>query len=80
MSYSKSVIKKGDLKMCYGAKIKNYLDENGIKYVTVANKLNISSNILSTMLNGKRKITVEEYFNICKILNVSVNYFMDTTA
>lgn len=59
----------------YGEKIKTYLDDNGIKYTFVATEAGIPLNTLSAMLNCKRKITVEEYFKICFVLNVDANYF-----
>lgn len=59
----------------YGEKIKAYLDEKGIKYTFVANEAGIPLNTLSAMLNCKRKISVEEYFTICIVLNVDANYF-----
>jgi len=61
----------------YGEIIKNYLDENGIKYSFVAQEAGIPTNIFSAMLNLKRKITVEEYFNICLVLKVDANYFAE---
>jgi transcriptional regulator with XRE-family HTH domain len=61
----------------YGEQIKNFLDENGIKYSFVASEAGISNNIFSAMLNGKRKITVEEYFSICHALKVDANYFAE---
>lgn len=59
----------------YGAMIKEYLDNNGIKYSFLANEIGIPINILCNMLNGKRKITVEEYFMICSVLKISIDYF-----
>lgn len=58
-----------------GMRIKTYLDEHGIKYSYVSEKTNISMNILSPMLNEKREIKAEEYFAICKALNVSLDSF-----
>lgn len=59
----------------YGSVIKNYLDENGTKHSFVANELGVPTNVFSAMLNNKRKIIVEEYFDICNVLNVDPNYF-----
>ena len=53
------------------------MDANGIKYNFLAEQIGVSSNICSAMLNGGRKITVEEYFLICKVLGVDVTRFAD---
>ena len=49
-----------------GLKIKEYLDENGIKYSYLSERTGMPMNILSPTLNGKRKMSAEEYFMICK--------------
>lgn len=61
-------------------KIKEYLKENGIKQSFVARELSLSDSALSEMLGGKRKMTVEEYFSICKALNVDLDFFRNESA
>lgn len=61
----------------FGTRIKNYLDANGIKYNFLAERIGVSQNSCSAMLNERRKITVEEYFLICKVLGVDATYFAD---
>lgn len=58
-----------------GAKIKQYLDENGIKYSYVSEKTGIPMNILSPMLNEKREIKATEYFMICNSLKLPLETF-----
>lgn len=65
--------------MC-GLKIKEFLDSNGIKYSFVSEKTGIPMNILSPMLNGKRKMSAEEFISICSVLNVSMEYFANTQS
>lgn len=60
--------------MC-GLRIKKYLDENGIKYTYVSEETGIPMNILSPTLNGKRKMSAEEFILICKVLNVKTDFF-----
>lgn len=43
-----------------GLKIKEYLDENGIKYSYLSEKTGMPMNILSPTLNGKRKMSAEQ--------------------
>lgn len=58
-----------------GIKVKKYLDENGIKYSYLSEKIGMPMNTLSLLLNGKRKMSVEEYFMICEVLELPVNTF-----
>lgn len=60
-----------------GLKIKKYLDDNGIRYSFVSEKTGIPMNVLSPILNAKRKMSVEEYFLICIALNKEPNDFSD---
>lgn len=63
--------------MIIGKLIKKYLDENGITQTFICGKTNIPDSIFSNMLNGKRKIEIDEYESICKALNLPVNYFTE---
>lgn len=58
-----------------GLKVKKYLDEKGIKYSFLSEKIGMPMNLFSPLLNGKRKMSVEEYFTICEALGVSVDTF-----
>lgn len=58
-----------------GLEIKKYLDENGIKYSFLSEKIGMPMNMLSPLLNDKRKMSVEEYFSICSALKVPVSKF-----
>lgn len=57
--------------------IKNYLDSNGILQTFISDKTGIPNSTLSNMLNGKRKIMVEEYFAICEALQKPCDFFKD---
>ncbi len=54
-----------------------YLYKNGIKQRYLSEKTGISENILSAILNGKRKMSAEEFIKIIFTLNVDANYFVD---
>lgn len=58
-----------------GLKVKKYLDENGIKYSYLSEKAGIPMNMLSPTLNGKRRMSVEEYFTICEVLGLPAETF-----
>lgn len=64
--------------MNVGKNIKLYLVTNGISQSFLSESTNIANNTLSNMLNGKRKITVEEYFKICDVLRKPYNFFETT--
>ena len=57
--------------------IKIYLDENGLKQAFIAEKMGVPANQFCTMLNGRRKITGEEFIKICDVLDVDTAYFVE---
>ncbi len=59
-----------------GAKIKLNIQEEGLKFKAIADRVGIPLNIFSAMLNGKRKITADEYVAICRALNVPLEKFV----
>lgn len=65
-----------------GIKIKEYILAAGLKFGAVAKKAGIPENVFSAIINGKRKITAEEYFSICDALGVPIDTFRknDTPA
>nr|WP_296955819.1 helix-turn-helix transcriptional regulator [uncultured Mediterraneibacter sp.] len=69
-------IKMGGVINTVGLKIKEYLDQHGVKYSYLSRLTGIPMNLLSLTLNGKRRMSVEEYFTICKALDVSVDTFV----
>ena len=64
----------------FGARIKEYISQKGLKLGAVANKAGIPLNTFSAIVNGKRKITVEEYVRICAALGVPFEQFIPQTA
>ena len=58
-----------------GEKINAYISENGLKFDAIADRAGIQMNTFSAMMNGKRKITAEDYFAICKALDVPLEQF-----
>lgn len=59
-----------------GVKVKEYIVQTGLKIGVVAERAGIPVNTFSAMLNGKRRITAEEYFSICNALNVPLEKFV----
>lgn len=58
-----------------GCRIKEYIVSTGLKLGVIADRAGIARNVFSSMMNGKRKITAEEYFSICKALDVPLGFF-----
>lgn len=60
-----------------GEKIKMYLDSNGIKYKSVAEKAGIAYAAFSMVMTGKRRLQADEYFRVCEALGVPVDFFAE---
>lgn len=58
-----------------GAKIKEYLSENGIKQSFLAQKTGLTDSIISDICIHDRKVDCVEYFKICNALNLPLDYF-----
>lgn len=59
------------------AKIKNYMEDNKISQVFICHHTNIKPSKLSLTLNGKRRMTFDEYEKVCGALNVPVDRFLE---
>lgn len=59
-----------------GLKIKKYLDNNGISQAHVSREAKIDSAKLNLALNGKRRLTLDEYALICGALGVNTDFFL----
>ena len=62
--------------MCVGLKIKKYLEDNGISQTFLSKKTKIALPKLNLALNGNRRLTFEEYENICWALEVGADKFL----
>lgn len=60
-----------------GAKIKDYLNSNGIKQTFVAEKVGIDVSRMSEICNKGRVIDCVTYYKICKALNVPLETFLE---
>ncbi|MBP0986452.1 MAG: helix-turn-helix transcriptional regulator [Oscillospiraceae bacterium] len=57
--------------------IKDYVTEKKLSQKQIAENMNITEPRLSLMLNGKRKITVDDYLSICKAIAVPPTKFLN---
>lgn len=58
-------------------KVRAYLDENGLKQVTVAQKAGISKVTFNAIMNRKRTMYADDLRAICLALNVSPELFIE---
>lgn len=71
---------KGGERMCVGEKIKEYLQSAGISQAWLSVQTKIPPTKLNLALNGKRRMTFEEYACICWVLHVSADRFITPKA
>jgi plasmid maintenance system antidote protein VapI len=57
-------------------KMNDYVTENQLSRKAIAINMKISESRLSLMLNGKRRVTAEDYFDFCAAVAVSPIRFM----
>lgn len=58
-------------------KIRAYIEKNGLKQLTIAQKAGISQNSFNAMMNGKRTMYTDDLRSICLALNVSPELFIE---
>lgn len=58
-------------------KVRAYIDDNGYKQVTIAEKSGIPKATFNAILNGKRTMYADDLKAICIALNVSPEVFID---
>lgn len=63
-----------------GARIKEYLSDNGIKQGFVAEKVGITPSQMSDICNKNRSIDCITYYKICKVLDVPLDKFIKEAA
>ena len=57
-------------------KVRDYINSEGFKQVTIARKAGISKTTFNAMLNGKRTMYADDLCAICIALNVSPELFI----
>ena len=63
-----------------GMRIREYLDQHGITQVFLSSRTVIPTSKLNLSLNGKRRMTFDEYERICWALNVAPETFIEPHA
>lgn len=60
------------------ARLRDYILASGLKYQWVAERAGIPYMTFSNMINGRRKLTADEFFRVCDVLGVSADVFNPT--
>lgn len=63
--------------MIVQARIAEYIKNMGIRQSVLCEKTGIDKNAMSGILNGKRKLTVDEFEKLCIAIEKNPNSFMD---
>ena len=61
--------------MSINQKLNDYIEENGIKQIHIAQKTGMSADTISKILNGNRRILADEFLLICSVLEIDANIF-----
>ena len=56
-------------------KVRAYLDEQGIKYTALAQKVGITQQQMSAILTERTQLKADVFFKICDVLGVSPETF-----
>ena len=58
-------------------RVRQYIDDRGIKQVVIAEKAGIPKNTFNAIMNGKRTMYADDLRAICLALNVSPELFIE---
>lgn len=58
-------------------RVRDYIDDHGLKQLAVAEKSGIPKTTFSAIMNGKRTLYADDLRAICLALNVSPELFID---
>ena len=61
-------------------KMQTYVKTNNLSQRAIAANMKISESRLSSMLNGNRRITVEDFFDFCNAIAVDPKRFYESEA
>lgn len=61
-------------------RVRRYVDEQGISRKQLAISMHISESKLSLILGGQRRLTVDEYVQMCHALALPPGKFLDAAA
>lgn len=54
-----------------------YIKTNGLKQNAVAEGIGMSQGMMWRICNGKKAITLQDYYRLCQFLRVPLEYFVE---
>lgn len=66
--------------MNVNARLKEFVETNGIKQIHIAEKTGLSADTISKILNGQRRILADEFLIICEQMNINPDIFREPRA
>ena len=60
--------------------MREYVIANDLSQKVIALNMGITEAQISLLLNGKRRLTIEDYLNFCRAISVSPMKFLPTNA
>ena len=60
--------------------MREYVVANDLSQKVIAINMGITESQVSLLLNGKRRLTVEDYLSFCRAISVSPTKFLPTMA
>lgn len=66
--------------MSINKRLSEYVSDNGIKQVYIAQKTGLPADTVSKMLKGNRRILADEFLLICTALDINPNIFREKSA
>lgn len=64
--------------MSINDQLNKYVSDNGIKQAYIVRKTGLSTDTVSKILNGNRRILANEFLKICTALEINPNIFRET--
>lgn len=58
-------------------RIRAFMRWNGIEHKEVAEKIFVSKKVITSVLNGRTKLDLDRYIELCNVLHVPVTFFFD---
>lgn len=55
--------------------IRKYIEDNKMNQTAIGREAGLTKQAMSSAMNGKRKLSADEYLKICKVLGVSADFF-----
>lgn len=62
--------------MNVNSRVKQYIEDHGIKQVAIAEKMGIPIWQFNNIMTGRKKMSADELYKFCRALNCSADYIL----